>query len=69
MLFHPQTSSYILSQLFVTHLGVALLFPLNLENALKGSPRGDVFVDEEQHIRTKTPKLADKKSKKGRLII
>ena len=25
MLFHPQTSSYILSQLFVTHLGVALL--------------------------------------------
>ena len=26
MLFHPQTSSYILSQLFVTHLGVALLF-------------------------------------------
>ena len=26
MLFHPQTSSYLLSQLFVTHLGVALLF-------------------------------------------
>ena len=25
MLFHPQTSSYILSQLFVTHMGVALL--------------------------------------------
>ena len=25
MLFHPQTSSYLLSQLFVTHLGVALL--------------------------------------------
>ena len=28
MLFHPQTSSYLLSQLFVTHLGVALLFVL-----------------------------------------
>ena len=26
MLFHPQTSSYLLSQLFVTHLGVALLY-------------------------------------------
>ena len=26
MLFHPQTLSYLLSQLFVTHLGVALLF-------------------------------------------
>ena len=26
MLFHPQTSSYLLSQLSVTHLGVALLF-------------------------------------------
>ena len=26
MLFHPQTSSYLLSQLFVTHLGVARLF-------------------------------------------
>ena len=25
MLFHPHTSSYLLSQLFVTHLGVALL--------------------------------------------
>ena len=25
MLFHPQTASYLLSQLFVTHLGVALL--------------------------------------------
>ena len=25
MLFHPQTSSYLLSQLFVIHLGVALL--------------------------------------------
>ena len=27
MLFHPQTSSYLLSQLFVTHLGIALLLP------------------------------------------
>ena len=28
MLFHPQTSSYLLSQLFVTHLGIALMsFP------------------------------------------
>ena len=26
MPFHPQTSSYLLSQLFVTHLGVVLLF-------------------------------------------
>ena len=26
MLFHPQTLSYLLSQLFATHLGVALLF-------------------------------------------
>ena len=26
MLFHPQTSSHLLSQIFVTHLGVALLF-------------------------------------------
>ena len=25
MLFHPQTSSYLLSQLFVTHFGVVLL--------------------------------------------
>ena len=30
MLFHPQTSSYLLSQLFVTHLGVALLYPFYL---------------------------------------
>ena len=28
MLFHPQTSSHLLSQLFVTHLGVALLFTI-----------------------------------------
>ena len=32
MLFHPQTSSYLLSQLFVTHLGVALLCILVLSN-------------------------------------
>ena len=30
MLFHPQTLSYLLSQLFVTHLGVALLFCINV---------------------------------------
>ena len=29
MLFHPQTSSHLLSQLFVTNLGVALLFKKN----------------------------------------
>ena len=34
MLFHPQTSSYLLSQLFATHLGVALLF---LHNSLSAS--------------------------------
>ena len=30
MLFHPHTSSYLLSQLFVTHLGVALLLLLHI---------------------------------------
>ena len=37
MLFHPQTSSYLLSQLFVIHLGVALLvFFSFLDKTLSG---------------------------------
>ena len=42
MLFHPQTSSHLLSQLFVTHLGVALLFffrpPPHQVQAATGAP-------------------------------
>ena len=38
MLFHPQASSYLLSQLFVTHLGVALLLILFSINCYVNAP-------------------------------
>ena len=45
MLFHPHTSSYLLSQLFVTHLGVALLFFFFNRLKLKA------FISSHQHQR------------------